>query len=114
MQLHSFGFKNNHGNGKFGDVLLECEISISSKENVEFVLNGQRQEFAVFDSGPAHFWCRNCKMPGQRAAQTPIKAFVDQDAHRSDKFEHLQFTRFDDRNYLFAFDGRKSIQKIFD
>ena len=52
-------------------------------------------------------------MPGQRAAQPPVQALVNQDAHGSDRLQHLELSRLDDGDHLLAFYGRETIQEIF-
>jgi hypothetical protein len=41
----------------------------------------QREQPAVGDAAPAHFLNGDAIMPGQRAAQTPVEAFVNENAH---------------------------------
>ena len=65
---------------KFGGVLLETQVAVGGQENTEFFL-GQLQQLAVFDAAPAHFLDGDAIMPGQSSAQTPVEAFVNENAH---------------------------------
>ena len=80
IKLGAAGHEHHHRDLKFGGVLLETQVAVSRQENIEFFL-GQREQPAVFDAAPAHFLNGDAIMPGQRAAQTPVEAFVNENAH---------------------------------
>ena len=79
-KLGAASHEHHHRDLKFCGVLLETQVSVGRQENIEFLL-GQREQPAVFDAAPAHFLNGDAIMPGQRAAQTPVKAFVNENAH---------------------------------
>lgn len=72
--------KHYHRNLKFGGVLLKAQVAVGSEENVELHL-GQREQFAVFNATPASFLNGYTIMPDQRAAQTPVETFINENAH---------------------------------
>jgi len=52
--------------------------------------------------------------PGERAAQPPVQGLVNQDAHGSNRLQHLELGRLNHRDDLCPLHGRKTIQKILD
>ena len=80
IKLGAAGHEHNHGDLKFGGVLLKAQVAIGGQENIELRLR-QREQLAVFDAAPALFLNGDAIMPGQRAAQTPVEAFVNENAH---------------------------------
>ena len=80
IKLGASGHEHDHRDLKFDRVLLKAQVAVGGEKNIEFRL-GQREQLAVFDAAPAHFLNRDTIMPGQRAAQTPVEAFVNENAH---------------------------------
>ena len=80
IKLGAAGHEHDHRDLKFGGVLLKTQVAVCRQENIEFFL-GQREQSAVFDAAPAHFLNGDAIMPGQRAAQTPVEAFVNENGH---------------------------------
>ena len=80
IKLGAARHKHHDSDLKFGGVLLKTQVAICRQENIKFLL-GQREQPAVFDAAPAHFLNGNTIMPGQREAQTPVEAFVNENAH---------------------------------
>ena len=80
IKLGTAGHEHHHHDLKFGGVLLKTQVAVGGQENIEFLLR-QREQLAVFDAAPAHFLDGDAIMPGQRSAQTPVEAFVNENAH---------------------------------
>ena len=80
IKLGAAGHEHHHRDLKFGGVLLKAQVAFGGQENIELRLR-QREQPAVFDAAPAHFLNGDAIMPGQRAAQTPVEAFVNENAH---------------------------------
>jgi hypothetical protein len=74
---HAAGQEHHHRDLKFRGALLKTQVAVRCQENLEFFL-GKREPLAVFDAAPAHFLNGDAIMPGQRAAQTPVEAFVNE------------------------------------
>ncbi len=53
-------------------------------------------------------------MAGESTAQPPVHAFVDRNAHGSDRFQHLELAGLDDRDDLLLFHRGKAIEEVFD
>ena len=114
VQLNSLGLKHDDSDGRFSEVLLKGQIAITREKNAEPIFHGEREQLSILDAAPAHLLRRDSVMPGQRAAQPPVQAFVNQDAHGSNRFQHLELGRLDDRDDLGAFNRGKPVQKILD
>ncbi len=80
IKLGAASHEHDHRDLKFGRVLLETQVAVCRQENIEFLL-GQREQLPVFEAAPAHFLNGDAIMPGQRAAQTPVEAFVNENPH---------------------------------
>jgi len=80
IKLGAARHEHHHRDLKFGRVLLKAQVAVGGQENIEFLLR-QRGQPAVFDAAPAHFLNGDAIMPGQRAAQTLVEAFVNENAH---------------------------------
>jgi len=80
IKLGASGHEHDHRDLKFDRVLLKAQVAVGGKKNIEFSLR-QCEQLAVFDAAPAHFLNGYAIMPGQRSAQTPVKAFVNENAH---------------------------------
>ena len=80
IKLGAADHQHYHRDLKFGGVLLKAQVAVGGQENIEFRLR-QREQPAVFDAAPAHFLNGDAIMPGQRAAQTPVEAFVNENGH---------------------------------
>jgi hypothetical protein len=93
IKLGAAGHQHHHRDLKFGGVLLKAQVAVGGQENIEFLLR-ERKQLAVFDAALAHFLNRDAIMPGQRAAQTPVEAFINENAHgrqfRAFSFDRLQ------------------------
>ena len=79
-KLGAAGHEYHHRDFKFCGVLLETQVAVGGQENIEFGL-GEREQLAIFDAAPAHFLNGDGIMPGQRAAQAPVEAFINENAH---------------------------------
>src|ERR1043165_1717350 len=93
------------------DVLLESEIPIRGKKDLEFIFDGEREELAIFNSSPTHFLRGHSEMARQCGTKSPIQAFIDEYPHRLNQFQHLELSSFDHGNGLLAFHRRKASRK---
>lgn len=80
IKLGAASREHHHRDLKLRGVLLKTQVAVCGDEDLEFFL-GQRKQPAVFDAAPAPFLNGHALMPGQRAAQTPLEAFVKENAH---------------------------------
>lgn len=113
MQLCALGVEDDYRNIESGDVLLEAEVAITGKEDIEFC-RYLFQQFTIGNSTPSHFLHRDAVVTCELPAQSPVETFVNQNSHRSNGFEHLELACFNNSDGLCAFHGGKCFEEVFD
>jgi hypothetical protein len=76
-ELCAWREKQHHSYARHRQVLLKLKIAIAGDENIKMLLSHFLQQFAIFESTPAHALHRFAEVARQCAAQSPVKTFVD-------------------------------------